>query len=444
MNKIKEYSNFLLRPVFFVITLISASYSVLLIEKLKPSDFGHYSKLFEKEIKISKQESYPIKTPAGKLTDEEIQYAKIAWKYFENNYNESTGMVNGSDRLQAFSIADLGCYLMGLVSAYELRIIDSLEFDKRIQKTIETLHVLPLYENTLPNKKYNSSSLNFYTNQNNVSIKGVGWSAIDIGRFFVFVNKIKTDFPQYFHPLRNSISKWKINEMLIDGFLYGIYQDKNDKNLKAQEGNLGYEEYSARGLSMSGYDVSQALEYTDFLKFVKLGNTEIAIDTREAKVNPGFNYMVSDPYVLEGIEYGWNFTSSELAFRVFTAQKNRFMNTHIITACGEDYTEKTPFYAHNALYADKKSWHCFTPKGFNAEKSKTVYTKIAFGWYVLFDDEYSTLLFSQVKYLYDYKRGWYVGKYENSNRINKTITASTNGLILEALNYKVKGKLINF
>lgn len=444
MNKLNQYTNFLLRPIFYILALITATYIVLLIEKLKPSDFGHQAKLFEKEIKITKHETYPLNLSHSKLTPQEIQYANVAWKYFENNYQAKTGMVNGSDRIAAFSVADLGSYLMGMVSAYELNIIDSAEFDNRLKKAISTINNLPLYKNILPNKKYNSNTLKFYTNLNKISKDGIGWSAMDIGRFFAFINKIKIDYPQYFAAFRIAISNWKINEMISNGYLYGIYQDEKNKYMKAQEGTLGHEEYCAKGLFMLGYDVSQAMEYTDFLKFVNINNSEIATDTRESNFNPGFSYVTSDPYILEGIEYGWNFTSIELAYRVFMAQKNRFEQDRVITACSEDYIEKPPFYVINTIYANNKAWNCFTPKGFEAEKFKTISTKAAFGWKVLFDDEYANFLFEQINNLYDKKRGWYTGKYENSTAINKTITASTNGLILEALNYKLKGKIINF
>ena len=86
MNRLKAYSDFLLRPIFYVLALLSASYFVLLIEKIKPSDFGHYSKLFEKEIKINKQDNYPLNKKHGKLNTEELLFGKIAWRYFENNY----------------------------------------------------------------------------------------------------------------------------------------------------------------------------------------------------------------------------------------------------------------------------------------------------------------------------------------------------------------------
>jgi hypothetical protein len=42
----KNYS-FLLKPVFFIFNLLFATWLVLAIEKVKPSDFGAYKSIFE-------------------------------------------------------------------------------------------------------------------------------------------------------------------------------------------------------------------------------------------------------------------------------------------------------------------------------------------------------------------------------------------------------------
>ncbi len=56
----------------------------------------------------------------GSLTDKELQWAKIAWRYFENNTNPQNGLVNGSDRTPTFSMAHLGDYLAALTAEPEV------------------------------------------------------------------------------------------------------------------------------------------------------------------------------------------------------------------------------------------------------------------------------------------------------------------------------------
>ena len=42
---------FLFKPLFFIFSLLFATWLVIKIEKISPSDFGRYRSLFEKEVK---------------------------------------------------------------------------------------------------------------------------------------------------------------------------------------------------------------------------------------------------------------------------------------------------------------------------------------------------------------------------------------------------------
>ena len=67
----------------------------------------------------------------GKLTPREMEWAKTAWRYVQNNTNSNSGLVNGSDRQPLFTIWQAGDYLAALVSAREIGLIDEQEFDFR-------------------------------------------------------------------------------------------------------------------------------------------------------------------------------------------------------------------------------------------------------------------------------------------------------------------------
>jgi hypothetical protein len=442
----KSSLKFLFKPVFFILALTAATYVVLYVEKLRPSDLGEFEGLFIKDDEIVKRENYALKPPAGKLNEEEIDYARIAWKYFENNYDENTGLVNGKDECPMFSFKDLTAYLMGMMSAYEIGIVDSIMVEKRIVTLINTLEKLQLHEDKLPNQKYHSVSLQMLGQDGEPLDEGIGWSAMDIGRFFAFVNKVKFDYPQHFLRLRKVIKRWKINEMIKNGAFEGMVYHSNIKDFKlTQEGRLGYEEYSGKNLFKAGFDLSQALIYTDFIKFVNIYGQEIAVDARESRSRFSHNYVTSEPYFLDGLEYGWDVNSKELSYRIYLAQKKRYEKTGILTATGEDYSDHPEAgYVYNTVYADFKTWVCYDEKGKQRNDLKTLSTKTAFAWYVLYDDDYSEKLFNTVKDLNDPKKGWYSGIFENSGKTNKVISASTNGIILECLNYKLNGTLIQF
>lgn len=433
--------NFLIKPFVFVCGLGGASLLVLWIEALRPSDFGFYKDIFKKEIVIERSEIYPLRK-SSELTEEEMKFARIAWKYFENNYQPETGFVNSVDLYPSATFWDLSSYLLGMLSAHELGIVDSAVLDARLKKCFESLGRIRLYKDILPNKVYNTQNLIMTDYGNRPSEEGVGWSAMDIGRFFSFVNKIRLDYNQYYPALKKIISRWKIEEMIVDGTLHSIsFSTKDRAPHVVQEGKLGYEEYCAKGLMLSGYDVSEAMVYTDFIRFKKIYGVEIGIDTREVKYNPAYNYVLSEPYVLDGIEYGWDVNSRELAYRIFKAQKEKWAHEKILTCVSEDHLDQPPYFVYNSVYADGEPWNCISESGEDASDFKTFSVKTAFGWYALFEDEYSQLLFESVKDLYDPEKGWYAGRYEKNGKPNKAITANTNGVILEALNYKRNGKI---
>lgn len=436
----KDYS-FLVKPIFYITTLLVATYLVLWVEKLRPSDFGEYQDLLRKEVIVSKSNFYPLRKPAGILTDEEIAHAKIAWRYFENNYNPQTGLVNGIDNTPVTSFKEITAYLMGLTSAYEIGIIDSSLFDTRLKQALSSIEKLPLFNDKLPNKYYHTASLKMLDSTGVENTNGIGWSAIDLGRFFSFINKVHFSYPQYQVNVKKAIKCWNMDEMLNKGYLYSAVLKDNELK-KFQDGTLGYEEYCAKGLIMCGYDASEAMSYTDFIRFVKLYDKEIGIDRRGQKEKPLANYLNSEPYVLEGMEYGWDVTSKELAYRLYRVQKERYLQTKNVTALGESYLNTSLTIIYNCVYAGQDSWCSIDNNGNRKNDLKFVSTEVAFAWNYLLNDNYSELLYSTVKSLHNKDRGWYAGKFEVTGLPNKIITANTNGMILEALNYKLHGRLI--
>jgi hypothetical protein len=435
---------FLIKPAFILCSLLIGIYTVFWIEKVKPSDIG-FVDVFSKEVLIEKHASYPLRKPSGKLTSKEIEYARIAWKYFQNNYKEETGLVNGVDFYTAATFWDMSSYFLALTSAYEIGIIDSTEFDRRLTKCLHTLSTLELYDEKMPNKLYNTESLAMVDYENKVVERGIGWSAIDIGRFYGALNKIIHGYPQYQQAIKKVVNRWQMHHMIDEGILYGIVFPRFEpKPQKVQEGKLGYEEYISKGLAMAGYDVSESLSYTDFTKFVDIYGIKLAVDKRETEEHAAHNHITSEPYILDGLEFGWDVNSRELAYRVYLAQKERYRQTGILTCVSEDHIDTAPHFVYNTVYTDRGKWNCVTEDGSDATAFKSISTKAAFGWYVLWDDEYSEKLFEAVKDLHDPKRGWYSGKYEKDGKVNTAISINTNAVILEALNYKKSGKLIRF
>lgn len=383
----------------------------------------------------------PITRP-GELSAREIEWAKIAWVYFQNNYQEATGLVNSVDRYPATTMWDTASYLLGLISAHRLGIVDRSEFDRRIEKVLAAFATMPLFDGSLPNKSYNTLNLAMVDYNNNPTERGIGWSAIDIGRVLVPLNIIVWNYPEHSAAVKSVLKRWDFGKLVKDGLMQGAAVDGEGRTEYVQEGRLGYEEYAAKSLTLMGYDVFKALEYADFLEYVDIYGIQVPTDRRDPESYHAHNYVVSEPYILDGLEFGWDNRTREFAYRVYSAQVQRYRNEGILTAVSEDNIDEAPYFVYNTVFTSGKPWNTITDKGEDASSFKSLSTKAAMGWHFLYGTDYTEKLIERVQDLHDPARGWYSGWYEVKQRPNRAITANTNGIILEALCYRRFGKLV--
>ncbi|MCK5918112.1 MAG: DUF3131 domain-containing protein [Cocleimonas sp.] len=392
--------------------------------------------------KSTLKKSFDLAMPAMRdLSTEEKQWATIAWKYFENNTIESTGMVNSVDSYPSTTLWDSSSYLMALISVQRLAMIEPSEFKQRVGKFLDSLVSLPLYENKLPNKVYNTESLKMVDYQNKPVEKGIGWSALDIGRLMVPLNILVWNYPEFTPKVRKITQHWDLAAVVKEGELIGALNE-NGKTAYLQEGRLGYEEYGAKAFQLVGLDVSNAIDYTTWVKFIDIHGINIPTDSRTPEKFTAHNYVVSEPYILDGLEYGWDQVSREFSGRVYSVQKAHYEATGKLTAVSEDNIDQAPYFVYNAVFTDGKKWNAITEDGKDASEFKTLSTKAAFGWHMLYETDYTKKLMGAVSKLYDPEKGWYSGLYEKSGKPNKALTANTNGIILETLAYKQTGILL--
>ncbi len=378
------------------------------------------------------------------LTPEELQWAKTAWQYFENNYQQETGMVNSVDNYPASTMWDTSSYLLGLIAAQRLDIVDDRTFESRVTKLLGSLASMPLFENTLPNKSYDTRSLAMVTYTNDATDRGIGWSAIDVGRIMVPLNILVWQYPAHTQQVGEVLAHWNLAALESNSEMIGTDVDEDGNTLFVQEGRLGYEEYAAKALSLVGMDLSKAMDYEKDTQLENVFDIQIATDRRTPEEFGALNYVVSEPYVLDGVEYGWDRYSRELAARIYQVQQKRYEQTGVLTAVSEDNIDKAPYFVYNTVFADGKAWNAINDKGDDLSEFRSVSTKAVFGFHALFDTDYSARLLAHIENNFEAERGWYSGIYENSGEPNTAITANTNGIILESLHYIVNGPLIAF
>ena len=394
-------------------------------------------RMTDKEIAATKIPYIPSKVE--KLTPEEMAVARHAWKYFENNWNDETGLVNSVDEFASVTLWDQSAAIAALVSAKELKIIPEAEFKTKMSRTLKTLATIPLYNNELPNKVYNAKTL-VPVNYGQLEKKEeIGWSAVDLGRMALWLKIVGARYPQFKTQTEAVWKSWKVKRLTQKGQMYGtsVLDGREQYN---QEGRLGYENYAAYGLKLWGLDVEKALEFEDKAAFVNLYGKGIPYDLRDYQNSGANNYVLSEPYILDGIETGFQALPKAYADRILAAQEARYRATKQLTAITEDNLDRHPRFVYNTLFVNGKPWATITDTGENYNNLRFLSTKAAIGWHVLYNNDYTRKLFDFVPKNLKSDGGWYNGFYETLKKPNKALTANNNGIILASLLYKQVGK----
>lgn len=416
---------------------------------------GKYNR-FSKEI-VDRQEHWS--TPVarqGKLTDKELDMANIAWKYFENNYQESTGLVNAVNNYPSVTWWDAASYLAGMVSALELGIIQKEEFDRRLIRFLTTLNTIELFQGEMPNKAYNTQTAGKvdYGNQPGE----IGYSALDLGRLLIWLHLIKNRYPEYATGIDSAVLRWNFcNVVDENGLMFGALLEKGQPVQYLQEGRLGYEEYAAKGFQLWGFDTRRA-SLPEPYNTINLFGYDVPYDTRDPRKLKAHSYVVTESYVLDGVELGWDWSTdhsaydthysdelmAEFALQIYRVQEARYHATGIITARTEHQLAGPPYFVYDTIYTDGFAWNTISETGKFLPQYSAVAVKGAMGMWALWDTEYTDLLFNHISHLYDREKGFYEGIFENGTGLINTFTSNNNGILLEILLFKQQGKLMQY
>jgi len=390
----------------------------------------------------------------GPLTEREFQMAQVAWTYFESFHQDETGLVNAVGNYPSTTLWDTASYISALVSAYELCIINKQEFDTRATSLLNTLRNLPLFRGEAPNKVYHTQTgqpVNYANEEGEI-----GMSALDIGRMLVWLRILKERHPHLANSVDNVPMRWNFcNLVSDDGRMYGSFVQGDGETRYVQEGRLGYEEYAAKGFALWGFDVPRALS-PEPLSYTTIYDVDVPYDGRDPRVFKNQNYVLTEGYILDGLEMGWDLPTdrtgdgltashgwrAEFANRIYLVQQRRYEQTGVITARSEHQVDGRPYFVYDTIFADGYAWNTLDPTGEYQPDRSAIAAKAAIGLWALWETDYTDLLFESVADLYDPERGFYEGLYENGNGFIPLQTANNNGIILAALLYKAQGPIL--
>jgi Protein of unknown function (DUF3131) len=388
------------------------------------------------ELAINKTPIYPGQRT---LSAADIATARQAWQYFDRNLQPTTGLANSVSGFESVTIWDQSAAIAALVSARELKLIPVAEFETKMSRMLTTLAKLPLYKGQLPNKVYNSKTLIPVNYGKLTKREEIGWSAIDLGRMAIWLKIVGAKYPKHKSQADAVWKRWQVARLVKDGQMYGtsVVDGKEEYN---QEGRLGYESYAAYGLKLWGLKVDKALETKANTAFVEIYDRSVPYDKRDFATSGANNYVLSEPYILDGIETGFKSLPKAYADRVLAAQEGRYQATKQLTAVTEDNLDRAPYFVYNSLFVNGKAWANITDKRTSHDDLKFLSAKAAIGWDVLYDTPYTNKLSQFVRSNLRAEGGWYNGFYETLKEPNRSQTANNNGVILQSLLYKKVGK----
>ncbi len=381
----------------------------------------------------------------GELSQADLRMARIAWTYFENNYNPETGLVNAVNNFPSTTMWDTGSALAATVAALDFGFIDKKDFDDRISALLGSLSRMKLFNDEAPNKVYNTKTLEMVNYANKPTEFGIGVSALDLARLMSWTRTLTCMHPKFHHGVKSTLSRWKYERIIQDDQMYGLARSKsNQEEIKVwQEGRLGYEQYAGKIFERYGFKAPIAASYDNkYRGNVDIMGVNIAHDTRDPRDWHANNYVLTESYTMDAMELGLDDDNRELVRNIFEVQKQRWLDTGIVTAISEDNINQEPWFLYNTIYNAGQFWQTTNSSDVAYDHLKTVSTKAAISMALLFpEDEYSAVLMSAVESAYDIEKGWYSGIYESGAGYNTVTTANTNGVIMSGFLYKKYGSL---
>lgn len=372
-------------------------------------------------------------------TPEDLAHAAIAWQYFVNNANPETGLANSANGYPSTTMWETGSYFVAVISAQRLGLITSEEAQDRIGLALDTLASIRLFDDILPNKAYNVRTGELVDYGNNPIERGLGWSALDIARVVGTLGHVEQNYPALAPKIANVMDHWDLTQMVEDGELIG--GNMVDGNLRRdQEGRVGYGQYAAKAMMLYGFDMFRAYRTDEHLMVREVAGQPIPVDSRlHRNITPAFT--VSEPYVFDGLEFGFDARSLRFASSIYRAQEARWAETGTFTAVSETHIDEAPYFIYSSVWGGGAPWAVMTFSGDRLDSKRTISTKIAFAWDALFRTEYTKELVAKVAPLGDPAKGFPEGIYEIDGRTNSSTTTNTNAVILAALAFKAHGPL---
>jgi hypothetical protein len=382
----------------------------------------------------------PLRPQAPALDARARAMATAAWSYVERNTDPRTGLAGAVKGHPLTTMWDLGSQLMGILAAEDLGLVSPQGASERLGRAVASLRRLPLGEGGLPSKVYDVRTLAMVTWEGRPAPGGIGWSALDVARLLAPLSLVAWRHPELARGVRAAVSRWSLDALVEAGALRGASRRPDGVLVRHQEGRLGYEQLAAKVLLTWGLPAGSLLDYEAHATFADVAGEPLLRDDRRPSDHGGARAPVlSEPWILDGLENGFDPVTLPVARALLRAQARRFEETGRLTAVSEDHLDRPPWFTYSAVLDGDDTWSARAADGSPAPHDFTFSTKAAVAWGVLFEGPYPERLLDAAAALVVPGEGLLAGRYDETGAPNRALSLNTNAVVLEALAYRVRG-----
>jgi hypothetical protein len=366
-----------------------------------------------------------------------LEAARGAWRYAESQYQPATGLINSVHGYKYATIWDIASGLSAMYCANRLGLLPRDEYDARMSRALKTLETMPLFDGAVFSKNYRTPTAAIAGRDDrdtNSSERGNGWSATDVGRLLVWLRIIAEKQPQYAAEIRRIVARLDLDRVVADGYLWGTDVDAAGTVRRYPEGRLGYEQYAARGYELWGYPAPRALSLSENTFPIEVLGVPLLADRR------GDEHLTSEPFILAGLEVGWNGEMRALSERVLKVQEERFKRTGQMTIVSEDAVPVAPWYFYYYSINHHGRQFVVNVQGSDVDLNdpRWISAKAAYAWHALLPGGYTRNAVDAVAAART-ERGWSSGVYEAGRGSTGSENINTAAVILQAALYSRTG-----
>lgn len=354
-----------------------------------------------------------------------VDAARAAWSLVEQQYQPTTGLVRPLPDFGFATVWDVGSMLAAFYSAHALGFIDTNTYVRRVDRLLTTLASIDLYEGRVFNKWYNARTGGL-VRRGRGEAEQPGWSATDLGRLLIWLKIVGTD-ERFAQRAEAIVRRNDFSGVVRNGYLWGEDVDAQGRARVYQEGRIGYEQYAARGMELWGHRAEKAIRLTENALPITVMDQPLLADYRR------WDRLTSEPFLLWGMELGWDAETTTLVRALLRAQEGRYRKTGRLTIVGEDSIPQPPdyFYYYCAYTNGKEFSIDVQDRQAVADGPRWVSAKSAFAFHALMPTTYTQ---AAVRALAPARArtGWASGVYEHTGASTGALNINTAGVILTA------------